>query len=46
MIRIICVGKIKEQYLVNMIEDYYSAGLDGLDNALGIWKLDRPGGFH
>ena len=30
----------------NMIEDYYSAGLDGLDNALGIWKLDRPGGFH
>lgn len=23
MIRIICVGKIKEKYLVNMIEDYY-----------------------
>lgn len=23
MIRIICIGKIKEQYLVNMIEDYY-----------------------
>ena len=40
MIRIICIGKLKEKYLVNMIEDYLKRNnVDNKDCSIIINKL-------